>query len=295
MILTDRLLWPVLLAGCVTLTAFGIAHGERALGFSTAYILLALSLWSLERWRPHEARWQADDGQLWPDLLHTAVSKIAVFALVIAGGHYGWFEALQPAARLWPDEAPLALQVMLGLVIAELGFYWAHRISHEWAPMWPFHAVHHSVTRLWFVNTGRFHLVDTARSVLFSLPLLLAAGAPQAVLDWVSAITAFVGLLTHCNVRMHTGVLDWLFTTPHMHRWHHAPNAVEGNTNYGENLLLWDHVFGTWYRPADRDPPRVIGIADAMPDDYAGQVVAPFRWQAVQAGAHLRPLTPARD
>lgn len=289
------LLWPGLLAGCIAVTAFGIEQGTRASGFCAAYLMLILALWQLERRRPHEVDWLRNDGQMWPDFLHTALSKSIVFVLVIAGGTFGWFDALRPAGSPWPAHWPLPLQVALALVIAEFGFYWAHRLSHEWAPMWPYHAIHHSVRRLWFFNTGRFHLVDTARSVLFSLPLLLAAGAPQAVLDWVSALTAFVGLLTHCNVRMHTGVLDWLFTTPHMHRWHHAPNAVEGNTNYGENLLVWDHVFGTWYRPPDRDPPRIIGIADAMPDDYPGQVLAPFRWQAIQAEARLRPARSAQD
>lgn len=291
----DLALWPGLLLLCIAITAFGIAHGERAAGFATAYALLVVALWRLERVLPHQQDWLRDDGQMWPDLLHTAVSKAAVFLLVIVGGAQGWFDALRPGHGWWPGHWPLPLQVALALAIAEFGFYWAHRVSHEWAPMWPYHAIHHSVRRLWFFNTGRFHLVDTARSLLFSLPLLLAADTPQPVLDWVSAITAFVGLLTHCNVRMRTGLLDQLFTTPHMHRWHHAPNAEEGNTNYGENLLLWDRVFGTWYRPANRQPPRVIGIADRVPDDYVGQVLAPFHWRAIQAEARLRPARSAQD
>lgn len=284
----DVLLWPALLSGCILITAIGIAHGERAGGFLLAYALLVIALWRLERVRPHAPEWLCDDGQMWPDLLHTAASKALVFVLVVVGGTQGWFDPLRPAHDLWPRHWALPAQVALALIIAEFGFYWAHRVSHEWPFMWPYHAIHHSVRRLWFFNTGRFHLVDTLRSLLFSLPLLFVAGVPQPVLDWVSALTAFVGLLTHCNVRMSTGVLDHVFTTPHMHRWHHAPNAEEGNTNYGENLLLWDRVFATWYRPADRPPPRVIGIADPMPDDYPGQVMAPFRWRALQASGPVR-------
>jgi len=43
--------------------------------------------------------------------------------------------------------------------LAEFGFFWAHRLADEWPLLWRFHAIHHSVTRLWFVNTGRFHQV----------------------------------------------------------------------------------------------------------------------------------------
>lgn len=281
--LLSCILWPALLGGCIALTAAGMTQQRGPSGFLLAYLLLGLALWRLEKWLPHEPDWLLDDGQMGPDFMHSALSKASAFALVVIGGEHGWFDLLRLWPALWPARWPLAAQVALGLAIAEFGFYWAHRVSHEWAPMWPFHAIHHSVRRLWFFNTGRFHLVDTLRSALFSLPLLLGAGAPPAVLEWVSAITAFVGLLTHCNVRMHTGPLDALFTTPHMHRWHHAPNAREGNTNYGENLLLWDVVFGTWYRPAGRRPPCDIGIDAFVPAGYAGQVVAPFRWRALQA------------
>jgi ornithine lipid hydroxylase len=281
--LTAALLWPGLLLACVAATALGMAHGHGPLAFGISYALLAVSLWRLERRWPHEAAWLRNDGQMLPDLLHTAVSKAAAYYVVVAGTQQGWFDALRLWPELWPTHWPTAAQVLLGLALAEAGFYWAHRVSHEWARMWPFHAVHHSVTRLWFFNTGRFHLVDTLRSTALGLPPLLLAGAPDGVLTWVSAVTAFIGLLTHCNVQMRTGALDHLFNTPALHRWHHSPVLPEGNTNYGENLVLWDQLFGTWYRPRDRHPPRDIGIREHMPDSYTGQLAAPFRWRAIQA------------
>ena len=85
--------------------------------------------------------------------------------------------------------------MILGVVVAEFGLYWAHRIAHEWKPLWRFHAVHHSVIRLWIVNTGRFHFVDSLKSIVLGMVILLALGAPMEVLIWLSAVTAFVGTM----------------------------------------------------------------------------------------------------
>lgn len=252
--------------------------------FTAMYLGLAASLFVLERWLPHEQSWLSNDGQMWPDLLHTLASKLFAYYIITIGGALGIFNDANLATALWPSTWPMWLQVCLGLVVAEFGFYWAHRVSHEWRWMWPYHAVHHSVTRLWFFNTGRFHLVDTLRSMVFGLPLLIMMGAPEVVFTWVSAVTAIIGLLTHCNIVMHTRGLHWVFNTPGLHRWHHSRDLAQGNKNYGENLMLWDFVFGTYFDARQR-PPANIGIDAYMPSNYVGQVVAPFRWRRVQAAA----------
>jgi sterol desaturase/sphingolipid hydroxylase (fatty acid hydroxylase superfamily) len=188
----------------------------------------------------------------------------------------GAADALPRGFGLWPDAWPFAAQVGLGLVIAEFGLYWRHRLSHEWRPLWRFHAIHHSVTRLWFFNTGRFHVVDSTSSVLIGAALWFVAGAPAAVFLWVSAVTAAVGMLTHCNVEMRCGPLSYVFNTPTLHRWHHSIDVAEGNRNYGENLVLLDLLFGTYFNPRRR-PPALIGIVEPMPASFPGQLAAPFR------------------
>lgn len=64
----------------------------------------------------------------------------------------------------------------------EFGLYWAHRLAHRVHVVWRFHAIHHSVRRLWFFNTGRFHLVDTLWSLLLGLPLLWLVGVPGQIM-----------------------------------------------------------------------------------------------------------------
>ena len=271
------LLWPGLLAGAIAVNAYGMSTDMPILWLNVSYFGLAALLFVLERAMPHEAAWNESDGQLWPDIGHTLLSKSAVQVLIVVPAITG-IGALASAdgASWWPRDWPVAVQIILGLVIAESGFYWAHHLCHEVRSLWRFHAVHHSVTRLWFVNTGRFHFIDTLISVAFGLGVALAFGMPQDIIVWVSAITAYIGLLTHANVEMRFGPLDYVFNTPALHRWHHSKRLEEGNRNYGENLMLFDILFGTHFVSARR-PPVDIGINEPMPATLGAQIVHPFR------------------
>lgn len=282
---TDYLLWPLLLAGALAGTAFGMAHGHGPLAFNITYLTLAVVLFVLEKVRPHEDEWSHSDGQAGPDLAHTLFNKIAVQVTIVSLTNFGISEGMgeRPANGIWPTAWPVFFQVVLALVVAEFGLYWAHRLAHEWMPLWRFHAVHHSSKKLWFFNTGRFHFVDTIKSMIFATPFLLLAGAPGEIFIWGSAITAYIGILTHCNVRMKFGWLNYVFNTPGLHRWHHSMDLREGNKNYGENLVLWDLLFGTYFDEANRRPPQRIGIREAMPAGFFGQLVAPFIWKRYQA------------
>lgn len=282
--------WPVLLLSCLAVTGYGFTVGQPVLYFNLAYLMLALSLYMLEQAMPHERSWNEDDGQTFANIAHTLVSKGTVQTLVIFSTAIGLASLVTPAAEpghgIWPREWPLWIQVIMGITAAEFGLYWAHRLAHEWLPLWRFHAVHHSVTRLWIINTGRFHFIDSLESIVFGMTILLVLGAPMEVLVWLSAVTAFIGMLTHCNVEMRFGPLSWVFNTPGLHRWHHSRDIREGNKNYGENLMLWDHLFGTYFNPARR-PPENIGINEYMPPGFAAQLAQPFRqlWPRRTAGA----------
>lgn len=289
--------WPGLLAACLAVTAYGFEQGQPVLYFNIAYFCLAVILLVLERLMPHERVWLRHDGQILPDIAHTLASKGTVQALVLFGGVIGITHyvtpAFEPGYGLWPRDWPMWAQALLGVVVAEFGLYWGHRLAHEWPFLWRFHAVHHSVTRLWIVNTGRFHFVDSLKSILMGMAILLALGAPLEVVTWLSAVTAFIGILTHCNVDMRFGPLSFVFNTPELHRWHHSRDLREGNKNYGENIMLWDIVFGTYFNE-NRRPPVRIGIDDDMPASFYGQLIWPFlpkakkrQWAQRQANAMM--------
>ena len=285
--------WPGLVVICSSIFAVGAVYGSEIVAFNLAYLVLIVSLLALERWMPFEREWQRKDGQVGADILHTLSSKGTVQMLLLFSGVIGLLEIMTPMAEagpsygVWPREWPLAVQVVLALVVAEFPLYWAHRLGHEWMPMWRFHSVHHSVTKLWIVNTGRFHFVDSLISIVLGVAVLMALGAPMEMVQWMSAMTAFIGMLTHCNVEMRFGWLSYVFNTPELHRWHHSKKLVEGNKNYGENLMIWDHVFRSFINPKKR-PPKNIGITTYMPPRFRDQLLWPFLSKAAKAAVEAR-------
>lgn len=283
----DYLLWPGMLAITCAGMAYGMAIGHGELAFNVIYLCFAVTLFFLERARPHEAKWLKSDGQEMPDIAHTLITKIPVQVIVVSLTYFGLVEGFgnRGSGGLWPSAWPMFFQVVLGLVIMEFGLYWAHRLAHEWMWLWRFHAVHHSSKKLWFFNTGRFHFIDTIKSMVFSAPLMAIAGAPQPVFTWVGAITAFIGILTHCNIQMRFGWLNYIFNTPGLHRWHHSMDLREGNKNYGENIMCWDLLFGTYFDDSERRPPADIGIREAMPKTFFHQLATPFMWSRYQSKA----------
>ncbi len=189
-----------------------------------------------------------------------------------------WF-----GSPLWPTAWPLAAQLVLALVVVEFFQYWTHRFEHEWDWLWRIHATHHSVPRLYWLNALRFHFLDTGLINLGFIAPLVALGAPAPVFTlWIIASSVH-GICQHANMQIRCGPLNWIFSMAELHRWHHSRLVRESNTNYGQNIILWDIVFGTRFLPSDRKPPEDIGIANlsAFPMTWWAQLLSPLRWKRI--------------
>jgi sterol desaturase/sphingolipid hydroxylase (fatty acid hydroxylase superfamily) len=272
--------WPLLYFGALAGAWFAFASPAPILWFNVVYATLLLAIVLLERATPHRAEWLEHDGETLNDIGHTLLTKGAAQLAVAATSIVPMAVATvtradDHASHLWPADWPLIAQVVLALVIAEFGLYWSHRIAHENLFFWRFHALHHSVVRLWVVNTGRFHVIDSLIKMVLSQAPLYLLDAPLPVFLWVGAVTAITGLLTHCNVETRTALFDPIVATPKLHRWHHSKTLAEGNSNYCENIMVWDHVFGTYLNPAKASPDR-LGISGKVAPDFLGQIVQPF-------------------
>jgi sterol desaturase/sphingolipid hydroxylase (fatty acid hydroxylase superfamily) len=145
--------------------------------------------------------------------------------------------------------------------------------------------VHHSPGRIYWLNAGRDHplgmLLDYSAG---ALPLILA-GVPAEVIVYFYVFEAVMGLVQHANVRHEMGWFDYVFSSAHLHRWHHSDVLAEANSNYGSSLIVWDLVFGTFYRPATRPQgPDRIGLAEmhVFPQRFFASWTVPFRWAALK-------------
>jgi sterol desaturase/sphingolipid hydroxylase (fatty acid hydroxylase superfamily) len=176
---------------------------------------------------------------------------------------------------------PLWLHLFVSLLIAEIGFYWGHRWSHEFPLLWRFHAVHHSAEHMDFLVNTRAHIVDllfTRFCGLMPLSLFGLAVPFDRSGNEVLLIIGLVGTIweffIHANVRWRFGPLEWIVSTPAFHHWHHN-FADPINMNYAAMFAWLDKVFGTYHAPKGAWP-KTYGIPDPMPNSIPEQLVAPL-------------------
>ncbi len=82
------------------------------------------------------------------------------------------------------------------------------------------------------------------------------------------------GFFQHSNVDVHLGPLNWIVAGPELHRWHHSRIVRESETNFGNNLIVWDALFGTRFLP-ERQVGELGLLNRAYPKDFLGQTLAP--------------------
>lgn len=292
--------YPGLLLGSLVLAwALGAGRGG-ALAVSGPVVLAGLVLLALERLAPFSPRWRVPLGGRVQrvDALHTA--STAATALLVEAAASGALVALGARAAaalgapLWPGGWPLALQVALGLVVGEAGTYAVHRACHATALGWRIHAMHHSPDRLNLLASGRNHPFNAALSYLTQVGPLVLLGAGGPVIALCAVFKAVNGLAQHANVDTRSAWLGWVLATPELHRWHHALDLRAGNSNFGNNLILWDLLLGTRHAPAGERPTDEVGVAGVRwPEGFLGQLATPFaypRW--VTPPATIAPEVP---
>ncbi len=284
--------FPLVFGGAMGLGVYGVGQGwnpvATAMGLTGAVVLLLLVL---ERVHPYQEDWLLSHGDVRTDLIHNLVNFWIpeLYTVLFVGGFTLAGTALSNALgmKLWPSDWPLLAQLLLALLIGELGTYWIHRLMHENPFLWRFHAAHHSAPRLYWFNAARFHPLDLFAQQFLAVTPLVLLGADMRIIALHTLFTAIHGMFQHCNVDIRLGPLNWFFSMAELHRWHHSKHLEEANTNYGANVIFWDIVFQTRFLPQDRNPPTEIGIADlpSFPGGYWAQILSPFRWKEVEASA----------
>ena len=177
---------------------------------------------------------------------------------------------------------PLAIALGMGLIVSEIGAYWAHRWCHASPFLWRFHAVHHATEHLdWLANT-RAHPIDVVFVRLCGLvPLyVLGLASPDAhgtsamVPVYVTLAGTVWAFLIHANVRWRFGPIEQIVATPAFHHWHHTNGAAHRDRNFAALMPWIDRLFGTLHLP--RDWPPCYGVDAPVPGGIAGELLHPF-------------------
>jgi ornithine lipid hydroxylase len=269
----------VLIAAYFSFRAFSV-YVEFEVAAYLAAVLAAGAVALLEFVIPYDKGWQPKWNDVKQDLLFMVAVQVALppaLALFAGLTLIRFFETTDALPfRIWPDQWPIAAQVVLKLVVGDLFRYWFHIASHKTDLFWRLHAVHHSPKKLYWLNVGRFHPVEKALQFLLDSLPFIAAGVSAEVLALSFLFYAVNGFFQHSNVDARYGFLNYIVSSAEVHRWHHSRLAAESDHNYGNNLMIWDLVFGTYFRPKDRRVGELGLMNRRYPLDFLGQMLSPL-------------------
>ncbi|MGJ8687378.1 MAG: sterol desaturase family protein [Spongiibacteraceae bacterium] len=276
------MIFPTLMASGLATTLLLLQRGvDPALAATVSVVCWGLLLIPLlERWLPYRADWNQPDKDVGTDLIHMLVNaaipklwtplQIAALAgaTVWASEYFG--------SSLWPVTWHWLPELFLMLLIAEFGRYWIHYAAHKLPILWRFHAVHHSPKRLYFLNANRFHPLE---KLLFQIPEVapfIVLGTPVEIIALYFTFNGLHGLMQHCNINLRLGWLNYVFSMTELHRWHHSQIIEESDRNFGNNLICWDLLFGSYFNPKARQV-NCIGLLNSQyPKSWWRQMLAPF-------------------
>ena len=147
--------------------------------------------------------------------------------------------ALIPVWALW----------ILTFVMIDLVFYFYHRISHRVNFLWAIHMSHHSSEEMNFAVSFRQAWFGPISKLPFFMVLPLI-GFDPTIIAVAGVVSTLWGIVGHTQIVGKLGPLEWIFNTPSHHRVHHGANRQYIDKNYGNLLIIWDRMFGT-FEPED--------------------------------------------
>lgn len=147
---------------------------------------------------------------------------------------------------------PGGLGLFCAFVLYDLTWYVDHVIAHRTGFFWAFHSVHHSSKEYNFTVASRGFFLDAVltRPLFYLLPIL---GVSPFQFIAVQILTNIFGIFQHTRLIGRLGLLDKILATPSAHRVHHGSDEKYIDKNYGEVLLIWDHLFGT-HKAEEEEP-----------------------------------------
>lgn len=148
--------------------------------------------------------------------------------------------------------------------------------------------------REWHPSVGEVRSDATFMAAFHMLmPYLLGLAVTFWLVDWLEANNRAVdGLWPHglpivVQVVLMLLIIDfvryWIHWSLHrfvplwgFHAVHHSERIADSDNNYGNVLIVWDLIFGTWYLPPDRSVDSLGLINRDYPMGLPAQMRTPF-------------------
>jgi len=167
--------------------------------------------------------------------------------------------------------ARFAAEVVVGLLLFELGGYAYHRLAHRVPALWRLHEIHHSSETMDWLAAFRQHPLEIVLLTLAQNAPLVLLGVPLGAHATVLVVLKLATVYVHSNVRVPLGPLRFIVASPRFHHRHHQRDGEVAN--FASLFPFIDVVFGSYSGAAARR----FGVARALPDSFVGLLLAPWR------------------
>ena len=198
---------------------------------------------------------------------------------------YGWLTEHLTIHKL----EPIWLAVGLAFVVQDFTGYWMHRLNHRVNIFWNRHVIHHSSEEFNLSCALRQSISETIHfSALLMIPAALL-GIPKSIFSILAPIHLFMQFWYHTRLINKMGWLEKIIVTPSHHRVHHAINPEYIDRNYGQILIVWDKIFGS-FQPELENIEPVYGIL--RPAKTWNPILINFKhlWQLIQDAYHTQNI-----
>ena len=101
--------------------------------------------------------------------------------------------------------------------------------------------------------------------MIYKFILIAIIGPSIALVIIFEIILNASSIFNHGNIKItekYDILLRKLIVTPNMHRIHHSKEEKETNSNYGFNFSIWDKVFGTYKKNAEKGNNLILGLEE---------------------------------
>ena len=221
----------------------------------------------------HEG-WRINRRELTTDVFYVVFGYgvIGLLSETLINGPLATLKAELGITTPWLAASPFLMQVLVVMLIFEFGQYWMHRAMHNWYPLWLTHAPHHHVTQL---NAMKGFIGNPIELFLISIGVISLLDVDLNALFAAFTASGAIAVYAHANVRADPPIwYGFLFTTIRNHSLHHTALSYEDTRcNYGNSVILWDRVFGT-YREGES---AIVGQDDRKRLSIREQWLFPFQ------------------
>lgn len=177
------------------------------------------------------------------------------------------------------------LAVIIAFLVQDFTGYCTHRLKHRVNILWNRHIIHHSSEDFNLACALRQSISNAINfSTIFMIPAALL-GVPVKIFVILGPIHFFFQFWYHTQLIGKMGLLEYFLVTPSHHRVHHAINPEYIDKNYGQILIIWDKLFGSFQSEID-DVKPVYGTL--KPVHTWNPVIINFKhlWQLLKDAWH---------